>query len=229
MATILIADDDGHIREVVHYALEKAGFEVLEAADGEAALNLIANRSIDLAILDIVMPKKDGIEVCRQVTAAHHYLPVIFLTSKDEEIDRVLGLELGADDYVIKPFSPRELVARVKAVLRRAVGSVADKPESELSYQGICINVEKHLCLCEGTPVELTPTEFALLKTLMEKPGRVFSRVALSECAYGLDHFVTERTIDSHIRRLRSKLVAHAKDQYLETVHGVGYRFKEQT
>ncbi len=227
MANILIADDDGHIREVVRYALEKAGFVVHEAADGVRALSICEEQPIDLAVLDIVMPEEDGIEVCRRLTATSR-IPIVFLTSRDEELDRVLGLELGADDYVTKPFSPRELVARVKAVLRRAAPGVG--PESKVLTHGLLtLDPERHRCLWKNTEIELTVTEFALLQTLLGMPGKAYSRGELVDRAYGHDHHVTDRTIDSHIRRIRKKLEDAGAGDPIETVHGLGYRLAEKS
>ncbi|MBW2263167.1 MAG: response regulator transcription factor [Deltaproteobacteria bacterium] len=224
MANILIADDDGHIREVVRYALEKAGYRVLEAADGAEALGVIEDKAVDLVVLDIIMPGEDGLQVCRQV-AAKGDVPVIFLTSRDEEVDRVLGLELGADDYVTKPFSPRELVARVGAVLRRT-SRTRDGDDSVLSLGRLELDVERHRCRWDGSEVDLTVTEFAVLRTLLAMPGKVYTRVELVDRAYGHDHHVTERTIDSHIRRIRKKLGDAGADDPIETVHGLGYRMR---
>jgi two-component system OmpR family response regulator len=224
VANILIADDDGHIREVVRYALEKAGYGVVEAADGVEALDVIRNGPVDLAVLDIIMPGEDGIQVCRQV-ASKGDVPVIFLTSRDEEVDRILGLELGADDYVTKPFSPRELVARVGAVLRRA-SRAKEGDDAILALGSLELDVERHRCRWDGSEVELTVTEFAVLRTLLAMPGKVYTRVELVDRAYGHDHHVTERTIDSHIRRIRKKLGDAGADDPIETVHGLGYRMR---
>ncbi len=223
MADILIADDDGHIREVVRYALEKAGYDVIEAADGVEALAVIERSHVDLVVLDIIMPGEDGIQVCRQV-AARGDVPVIFLTSRDDEVDRILGLELGADDYVTKPFSPRELVARVGAVLRRT--SRAKDDDAVLALGGLELDVERHRCRWDGNEVDLTVTEFAVLRTLLAMPGKVYTRVELVDRAYGHDHHVTERTIDSHVRRIRKKLGDAGADDPIETVHGLGYRMR---
>ncbi len=225
MASVLIADDDGHIREVVRYALEKAGYRVFEAADGAQALQVCQEQPIDLAVLDIIMPEADGIEVCRQLLASGGP-PVVFLTSRDDEIERILGLELGADDYVTKPFSPRELVARVRAVLRRAAPA---KPvnEARLKHGELTLDTDRHRCLFRETEIELTVTEFALLQALLGLPGKVYSRGELVDRAYGYDHHVTERTIDSHVRRIRKKLADAGATDPIETVHGLGYRMRE--
>jgi two-component system OmpR family response regulator len=229
MARILVVDDDGHIREVVRFALEQAGHVVKEAADGAAALREASSGGFDLMILDIIMPEEDGLEVCRRIRGSGK-LPIIFLSSRDEEIDRVLGLELGADDYITKPFSPRELVARVKAVLRRVddAASVKRGPDAGavLRHGPLVIDTARHLCTWSGREVVLTVTEFALLLALGKAPGRVFSRDELVDRAYGEGHFITERTVDSHIRRIRRKFEALGADP-VETVYGVGYRMRE--
>jgi two-component system OmpR family response regulator len=225
MACILVADDDGHIREVVRYALEKAGHRVLEARDGDEALRVANEQPVDLLVLDIIMPGPDGLEVCRRLRAASK-LPILFLTSRDDEVDRVLGLEIGGDDYLTKPFSPRELVARIKAVLRRTERA-PDEPSAVLRHGELTVDPERHRCLWRETEVELTVTEFALLKTLLGRPGKVYSRGELVDRAYGYGHHVTERTIDSHIRRVRKKLADAGAGDPIETVHGVGYRMQE--
>jgi two-component system OmpR family response regulator len=224
MAKILVVDDDGHIREVLRYALQKAGHSVLEAKDGREALDSAARHAPDLMVLDILMPEDDGLSVCRQLRA-HSRLPIIFLSSRDEELDRVLGLTLGADDYITKPFSPRELVARVEAVLRRT--SEPTRPGRVLAHGQRALDTGKHQCSFAGQPVTLTVMEFALLEVLLAAPGRVFSRAQIVEQAYGDGHFITERTVDSHVRRVRKKLSEAGSDP-IETVYGVGYRLREE-
>jgi two-component system OmpR family response regulator len=233
MAHILLVDDDGHIREIVHFALKQAGHRVTEARDGALGWQAFRSGEFDLAVLDIVMPEQDGLELCRRIRKESS-LPILFLSSRDEELDRVLGLELGADDYITKPFSPRELVARVKAALRRyeeirelrqAAGK-EDAAESPLEHGPIVLDVLRHRCTLGGEELTLTVTEFDLLRTLLERPGRVFSRAELVEQAYGSDHHVSERTVDSHLRRVRQKLLSRGADP-IETVYGLGYRLKE--
>jgi two-component system OmpR family response regulator len=224
LANLLIADDDGHIREVVRYALEKAGHHVLEACDGSEALKIIEEQPVDLVVLDIVMPEQDGIEVCKKLFATNK-LPIVFLTSRDDELDRVLGLELGADDYVTKPFSPRELVARVKAVLRRTASkNVVEDPS--FCHGPLKLDPDRHTCYFDGKELELTVTEFALLQTLLSLPGKAYSRAELVDRSYGHGHFIEDRTIDSHIRRIRKKLGEAGANEFIETVHGLGYRLK---
>jgi two-component system, OmpR family, response regulator len=221
MQKVLVVDDDAHIREVVCFALRRAGYQPLQAGDGLAALQIAERELPALIILDILMPELDGTAVCSRLRATSE-MPVIFLTSKDEEMDRILGLELGADDYVVKPFSPRELVARVKAVLRRrGVGAVIDG--QKLTRGDLVIDLEAHVASWAGKEVALTATEFALLKAIAAQPRRAFTRENLMIAAYETARFVSDRTIDSHIRHIRAKFQALGGDP-IETVHGVGYR-----
>jgi len=226
MPDILVVDDDAHLREVVRFALEKAGHHVREARDGAAALRAVDERAPDLIVLDILMPEQDGLAVCREIRARSR-LPIIFVSSRDEELDRVLGLELGGDDYIGKPFSPRELVARVAAVLRRAQGPSASEQADVLVHGPLQLDPARHRCACAGQELVLTVTEFALLAALLAAPGRVLARAQLVERAYGAGHYITDRTVDSHIRRLRKKLADAGVDP-IETVYGVGYRLREQ-
>ncbi len=221
MQTVLVVDDEDHIREVVCFALNKAGFATVEAADGAQALAAFAASRPVLIILDIVMPELDGTEVCRQIRRESN-VPIVFLSSKDEELDRILGLELGGDDYVTKPFSPRELVARVRAVLRR--GTPSERGEWErLTHGKLSMDIGRFKAWWNGRELVLTATEFGILRVLLTRPGQVYSRQALMEHAYDLNRVVSERTIDSHLRRLRAKLRQLGADP-IETVHGVGFR-----
>ncbi|HEU0264244.1 MAG TPA: response regulator transcription factor [Geobacterales bacterium] len=223
---LLVVDDDPHIREVLCFALTKAGFRTAEASDGRQGLARFNELKPDLVILDVLMPELDGTDVCRAIRAAGS-TPVIFLTSRDDEVDRIVGLELGGDDYVSKPFSPRELVARVRAVLRRAAPPLrADSGDSAprcLSHGRLSLDLDRFEACWGGVPVALTATEFALLRTLLGHPGKVFSRDELMTGACGPNTFLADRTIDSHIRRIRQKF-ADIGGEPLETVHGVGYR-----
>jgi len=227
MADVLVVDDDGHIREVVRFSLEQAGHRVTEAASGDEALAKLAQRPFDILVLDIVMPGVDGLDVCRKVRAQSD-TPVIFVSSRDDELDTVLGLELGADDYIAKPFSPRELVARVKAVLRRV--QIQQQPRAQepelLNHGSLEMDLGRHRCRWDGREVVLTVTEFALLESLVRAPGRVYSRDQLVDAAYGDGHVISDRTVDSHIRRIRKKLAAVGGDT-IETVYGLGYRMRE--
>ena len=221
---ILIVDDDPRLREVVRYALSREGYAVREAGDGLAALAAIEERAPDLVVLDVLTPELDGIEVCRRIRAESE-LPVVFLSSRGEELDRVLGLELGGDDYMTKPFSPRELVSRVKAVLRRTQRR-APAEDEHITAAGLRLDSAQHrVWTSAGSELTFTATEFRLLRVLMKRPGRVYSRDALMEQAYDGNHHVSGRTLDSHMRRIRQKLREAGLDP-IETVHGVGYRLQ---
>jgi two-component system OmpR family response regulator len=221
MATILVVDDDAHIREVVQYTLERDGHAVVLARNGVEALARADDGAIDLVLLDVLMPELDGLAVCRRLRA-RRAVPIIFLSSRGEEVDRVLGLELGGDDYVTKPFSPRELAARVTAVLRRTAAPVA-LPSSVLSRGRLVLDLPAHEVRVGGALVEFTVTEFAILRALVEHPGRVWSRAQIIARVRADDFRMTERTIDTHVRRIRGKLRAHDLDP-IETVHGLGYK-----
>ena len=224
-AHILVVDDDPHIREVMRFALTKAGYRVSEAADGSAAYALIQAEPPALVVLDIIMPEDDGLTLCRKIRQ-HSRLPIIFVSSRDDELDRVLGLELGADDYLTKPFSPRELAARVAAVLRRTEPQPAAGGKSEVLERGpVRLDVTRHRVQVGERELSLTVTEFELLRALLGAPGRVLSRAQLVENAYGPGHYISDRTVDSHVRRLRAKLGEAAS--LVETVYGVGYRLSE--
>lgn len=225
--TVLIVDDEENIRASVKFALEKAGFETLEAADGREALKVCGIKEPALIILDIMMPELDGTEVCRQIRA-HSNTPIIFLTSRDDEVDRIVGLELGGDDYVPKPFSPRELVARVRAVLRRTrpqaarENAEADSESNIMSHGDLELDLDCHRAYWSGAEIHLTTTEFGILRTLLGYPGKVYTRDELMNGAYPDQNYVSDRTIDSHVRHVRSKF--GAENQVIETVHGLGYR-----
>ena len=224
MNRILIVDDDAHIRDVLRYALNKEGFEIVEAENGQQALQRFESDPPDLVILDIMMPELDGISACRELRKTSQ-VPIIFLSSKDDEIDRILGLELGGDDYITKPFSPRELVARVRAVLRRVSETPADPPQSDhpLQHGRLKIDPYQFKVFWQDEEIVFTVTEFGLLRVLIQQPGRVFSREALMESAYDFNNVVSDRTIDSHMRRVRAKLDTVGANP-IETVHGVGYK-----
>jgi two-component system OmpR family response regulator len=225
MPTILVVDDDAHIREVVQYALEREGFAVELARSGAEGLARAERGGIELVVLDILMPDLDGLEVCRRLRARGN-LPIIFLSSKSEEVDRIVGLELGGDDYLVKPFSPRELVARVKAVLRRQQAPLEEAGTTPLTVGPVVLDVGRHEVTCNGQAVPLTATEFAVLRALLRRPGQVMTRQVLVDIAYRENHHITERTIDTHIRRIRAKFRPTGHDP-VETVHGVGYKARE--
>ncbi|MFC4250255.1 response regulator transcription factor [Sinimarinibacterium flocculans] len=222
MTKILVVDDDANIREVVCFALAKAGYATTTAADGEQALARFVAERPDLVVLDILMPELDGTEVCRRLRAdpRNAGVPIIFLSSKDDEIDRILGLELGGDDYMAKPFSPRELVARVRARLRRPA---ADAAPALLQHGRLRLDPEQYKAWWDERELVLTLTEFGILRTLITRPGRVCTRDHLMNEAYALHRIVSDRTIDSHLRRVRAKLDEVGADP-IETVHGVGYK-----
>jgi len=222
LRTILIVDDEPHIREVVGFALKKAGYQTLEAADGEQAMALVGKGALDLVVLDIMLPDMEGTEVCRQIRASSR-VPILFLSSKSEEIDRVLGLEMGGDDYVTKPFSPRELVARVRAILRRAEAAAAGAAGEPLRHNLLQLDLDRCRAIWDGRDVSLTATEFGILRALLGRPGKVYSRSELMERAYEGASVVSERTLDSHVRRVREKFRAVGGDP-VETVHGFGYK-----
>lgn len=222
MAKILLVDDDPSIRDVVRFALEKDGYEVIEAPDGATSLRLFEAQAPDLIILDIMMPEIDGTEVCRRIRQTSR-VPIVFLSSRDDEIDRVLGLELGGDDYVTKPFSPRELLARVRAILRRGTGAPIAASDDNLSHGKLRLDAEEYKAFWGEEELVLTLTEFGILRTLLSKPGKVFSRDDFMEQAYDLSRIVSDRTIDSHVRRVRRKF-ADMGAHPIETVHGIGYK-----
>ncbi len=219
--TLLIVDDDAHIREVIAVAMDNAGYVVETAADGAEGLAAVAAKAPDLVILDVGMPEMDGLEVCREIRKTSD-LPVLFLTARDDEIDRVIGFEVGGDDYVTKPFSPRELVARVKAILKR-VAPVAAGDDKPVTWGDLYLDASRHLCKFDGTEVKLTSSEFTLLSYLMARPESVRPRAQLVDAVYG--HIVvSDRTIDSHIRNLRKKLSDAGCRDGITTIHGVGVR-----
>lgn len=223
--TILVVDDDPHIRQLLVFALAKAGLETIEAEDGEAALAAAKDHEPDLVVLDINMPRMDGIEVCRRLRATGD-LPILFLSSRDDEIDRVLGIELGADDYVTKPFSPREVVARVMAILRRAAGRPPAVAEAvaPLKHGHLILDPDGWQASWAGTPVSLTVTEFSILRTLATMPSKVFSRDAIIDRLHGPGFAITDRTIDSHVRNVRGKFAQVGAEDVIETRAGIGYR-----
>jgi two-component system, OmpR family, response regulator len=221
--SILVVDDDPHIRDVVRFAFEKTGMTISIAPDGKEALRQFDRNVHDLVVLDIGMPEMDGLEVCRQIRKTAD-TPILFLSARDEEIDRILGLEIGGDDYVTKPFSPRELVARVNAILRRTRNAPAPAESNAMSRGGLAIDTDAHTATFADTPVSLTALEFSILRTLLARPGFVFTRELILDAAYAGNIHVADRTIDSHIRNIRAKMAAAGSDSVIETVHGVGFK-----
>lgn len=227
---ILIVDDEIHILELLKYNLESNGFDVIQAESGEEAMALIETQTLDGVILDLMLPGIDGIEVLRRIRQSEFSrLPVIMLTAKNEEIDAVIGLEMGADDYIGKPFRTRELISRVKAVLRRA--ELRDQPASTnlvINKEGLSINTETHQIFKDGLELILTLKEFELLEKLMKSPGRVYTREELLESIWGYDYVGETRTVDVHIRQLRKKVEEDDKNpELILTVRGIGYKFKQ--
>ena len=222
MPTILLVDDDPHIRDMVRFALQRESFKVIEAENGVSGLDLARREQPSLILLDIMMPEMDGTDMCRILRQTSR-TPIIFLSSRDEEIDRILGLELGGDDYVGKPFSPRELVARVKAVLRRQAPADQEDQATELAHGHLRLDLQLYRAFWRGTEIILTATEFNILRTLVENKRKVLNRDALVDGAYGVNHFVSDRTVDSHIRRLRAKFQA-VGGAPIETAQGLGYK-----
>lgn len=217
---ILVVDDDPGLRGLVTLALERAGFAVVGAADGQQALTNAAREAPDLVVLDVGLPELDGFEVCRRLRARSQ-VPILFLTAQDDEVDRIVGLELGADDYVTKPFSPRELVARIRAILKRS--SNAPGPRS-LTHGMIELDLDGHACRVGGAPVALTATEIAILDKLVRNRGRILSRSRMVEDIWGPGSAIADRTLDSHLRNLRRKLALAGCRDAVETVHGIGVR-----
>ena len=221
---ILIADDDPHILEVVVFALEKANMVTVTASDGRQAIEIFHSSSPDLIVLDVNMPEMDGLDVCKEIRKTSE-VPILFLSSRDEEIDRILGLEIGGDDYLTKPFSPRELVARLKAILKRsAPQEKAENNISEIIYGDLKIFTEKHQVFWNEHEVKLTATEFSILCGMAKYPDHVFNRDKIMDMAYEMNINVSDRTIDSHIRNLRHKFSVLGYDDIIQTVHGVGYK-----
>lgn len=224
---ILVVDDEPAIRELVTFALERSGFRWLAAGDAAEAQALIADQPPDLVLLDWMLPGLSGVDLARRLKRDEHAgdIPIILLTARSEERDKLQGFESGADDYVTKPFSPRELVARVQAVLRR---SGSRKAAQLIEVQGLALDPNSHRVTAGGTPVALGPTEFRLLRFFMTHPERVFSRERLLDNVWGRNVYVEERTVDVHIRRLRKALAPHGCDSMIQTVRGAGYRFSSR-
>jgi len=228
-STILLVDDEESIQKLLAYPLEREGYRVLQARDGQEALTRFASEHVDLVVLDIMLPKLDGLEVCKRLRAESE-VPIIMLTARDDELDKVLGLELGADDYITKPFSIREFRSRVRALLRRAsVSRQVDAGGDVISAEGLTIDLARRAVEIRGERVQLTYVEFELLRILASHPGRVYSRRMLLEALWGGADYREPRTIDVHVRHLREKLERDPADpEYILTVRGVGYRFRDR-
>ncbi|MBF0521751.1 MAG: response regulator transcription factor [Candidatus Omnitrophica bacterium] len=228
MAHILIVEDDKNISKLVKYALEKSGYTCTAVITGEEAFDVLDTQSVDLILLDIMLPKIDGLEVCKQIRSHNKFqsVPIVMLTAKGEEVDRVVGFELGADDYIVKPFSPRELVLRIKAILKRAQNKKPEGSKDIITIGDITIDIPRHTVTVAEKIVELTAMEFKLLITLMTRVGRVQSRDQLLDDVWDIQADVTTRTVDTHVKRLRQKLGRAGK--HLETIRGYGYKFSEE-
>ncbi len=225
MSKILIIEDESELVKVLRSYLEKAGFQVITALRGDSGLELWRREKPDLVILDLNLPGLDGLDVAREIRKKSN-TPIIMLTARVEEADQLVGLEIGADDYITKPFSPRLVVARVRALLRRTQST---SPSETIRVQDIEIDLEAHQVTRQGNPIELTPTEFNILVAMARNPGRVFSRLQLLESVQGIAYEGYERTIDTHVKNLRAKLEPDPKNpRYIETVFGVGYRFVKE-
>jgi DNA-binding response OmpR family regulator len=226
-ATILLVDDEDSVQKLLTYPLEREGFRVVQARDGDEALARFASDDIDLVVLDIMLPKVDGLEVCRRLRARSP-VPIIMLTARDDELDKVVGLELGADDYITKPFSIREFRSRVRALLRRTQLSPGAVRGDVIEADGLEIDLARRTASVRGKRVQLTYLEFELLRMLASHPGRVYTRRALLEALWGGADFRDQRTIDVHVRHLREKIERDPSDpEYIFTVRGAGYRFRE--
>jgi|SRR5262245_9043648 len=227
-STILLVDDEDSVQKLLAYPLERDGFRVLQARDGEEALARFADEHVDLVVLDLMLPKLDGLEVCKRLRAESE-VPIIMLTARDDELDKVVGLELGADDYITKPFSIREFRSRVRALLRRASVLRSNGQQDVISAHGLTIDTGRRSVEIDGRAVQLTYVEFELLRTLGSHPGRVYSRRMLLEALWGGADYREPRTIDVHVRHLREKLERDpAEPEYILTVRGVGYRFRDR-
>jgi two-component system response regulator ChvI len=230
MARIAVVDDEANIRETVAFALRREGYEVEAYADGADAATAFEDKMPDLAILDILMPRMDGLELCRRIRAASETVPIIFLTSRDDEVDRILGLELGADDYLVKPFSMRELVARVRVLFRRAARrATVSRDDETLLIGSLELDAQRFTVRWKGKPIDLTVTEFMMLQALVRHPGHVKTRRQLTREGYPHDNYVSERTIDSHVKRIRKKFEAvDPQFDRIDTVYGMGYRYQPE-
>jgi len=224
---VLVVDDDKKTVDLVKLHLEKDGYRVLAAYDGRQALDLARQKQPDLIVLDLMLPEMDGLDVC-QALRDESKIPIIMLTARTTEEDKLLGLELGADDYVTKPFSPRELLARVRAVLRR-VGEEEYKGPPQVRFSDLVVDFVRHEVRVRGEPVHLTPREFKLLEVLIKEPGRAFSRLELLDRVFGFDYEGLERTVDAHVMNLRKKIEPDpGRPTYIQTVYGIGYKFTEE-
>lgn len=222
--SVLVVEDEPKIAQLLVDYLEREGFEVGVLSEGSQAVETIKERKPDFLILDLMLPGKDGLTICREVRQFSN-VPIMMLTAKVDEIDRLIGLEVGADDYVCKPFSPREVVARVRTILRRTQHQPAEAMGDQLSYRDITLYLDRHECVAKGERLELTPVEFKMLRGFMLQPGRVFSRDQLMDISYPDERIVSDRTIDTHVKNLRKKLAqASDEDELIHSIYGIGYK-----
>ncbi|SMG41690.1 response regulator transcription factor [Paenibacillus aquistagni] len=226
MYTVLIVDDDSEIRDVIHVYLRNEGYRVLEAADGQEALDMLKSNSVQLIILDVMMPKMDGIKTCLKIRETST-IPIIMLSAKEEDIDKIIGLTTGADDYITKPFNPLELLARVKAQLRRQTFTINEESDSTIRIQDLMIDIAKHSVTLKSNEVSLTRLEFSILELLASHPGQVFSAEKIYESVWKEPFGYSDNTVMVHIRNLREKLEENPRDpRYIKTVWGVGYKIE---
>lgn len=231
MTTVAVVDDEANIRETVAFALRREGYDVALYPDGAEAWGAFQEKVPDVVILDILMPRMDGLELCRRIRTISETVPIIFLTSRDDEVDRVLGLELGADDYLGKPFSMRELIARVRVLLRRSARRAAPARDDEtvMTVGSLEMDPQRFIVRWKGQPIEFTVTEFLMLQALVRHPGHVKTRAQLTRDGYPHDNYVSERTIDSHVKRIRKKFEAvDPQFDRIDTVYGMGYRYQPE-
>ena len=223
---VFVVEDEPKIAQLLSDYLEREGYGVTVLSDGTSAVETIRDRQPSFVILDLMLPGKDGLTICKEVRQFSD-LPIMMLTARTDEIDRLIGLELGADDYVCKPFSPREVVARIKVILRRVQGPPARVDENEITYRNVSLYIDRYKCEVDGQDTDLTPVEFRMLKALMSHPGRVYSRESLMELAYDDRRIVSDRTIDTHIKNLRKKLSQFdSGEELIRSIYGVGYKIE---
>lgn len=221
---VVVVEDEPKIAQLVADYLENDGFHVTILNEGSSAVEAIKARQPDFLILDLMLPGKDGLTICKEVRQFSN-LPIMMLTAKTDEIDRLIGLEVGADDYVCKPFSPREVVSRVRTILRRVQGPPAEIKDNEITYRNVTLHIDRFQCIAEGQRIDLTPVEFRMLRALLSQPGRVYSRNNLMGLAYDDNRIVSDRTIDTHIKNLRKKLSLAINDEELiHSIYGIGYK-----
>tara|TARA_R110002096_G_scaffold433235_1_gene651595 strand:- start:17 stop:703 length:687 start_codon:yes stop_codon:yes gene_type:complete len=226
ITSVIIVEDEPKIAQLLVEYIQRENYQVTVLNEGSQAVEIIINHNPSIVILDLMLPGKDGLTICKEVRQSSD-VPIIMLTAKVDEIDRLVGLELGADDYICKPFSPREVVARIRTILRRVQQLPREEAENELTYQNITLHLDRYQCEVTGQRIELTPVEFRMLQALMSKPGRVYSRDSLMGISYADNRIVSDRTIDSHVKNLRKKLsLVPGTDDLIHSIYGVGYKIE---